>query len=46
MKNLKLASREQKEKTIVNVGGVEVGHGQVRPLKAFLENNVSTSSSS
>jgi 3-deoxy-7-phosphoheptulonate synthase len=29
MKNLKLASREQKEKTIVNVGGVEVGHGLV-----------------
>ena len=29
MKNLKLASREQKERTIVNVGGVEVGHGLV-----------------
>ncbi len=29
MKNLKLASREQKEKTIVNVGDVEVGHGLV-----------------
>ena len=29
MKNLKLASREQKERTIVNVGGVEVGNGLV-----------------
>jgi 3-deoxy-D-arabino-heptulosonate 7-phosphate (DAHP) synthase len=29
MKNLKLASREQKERTIVNVGDVEVGHGLV-----------------
>ena len=29
MKNLKLASREQKEKTIVNVGGVEIGRGLV-----------------
>jgi len=29
MENLKLASREQKERTIVNVGGVEVGHGLV-----------------
>jgi len=27
MKNLKLAAREQKERTIVNVGGVEVGRG-------------------
>ena len=29
MKNLKLASREQKERTIVNVGGVEVGRDLV-----------------
>ena len=29
MKNLKLASRDQKKRTIVNVGGVEVGHGLV-----------------
>ena len=27
MKNLKLASRDQKKRTIVNVGGVEVGRG-------------------
>jgi len=29
MKNLKLASREQNKRTIVNVGGVEVGRGLV-----------------
>lgn len=29
MKSLKLASREEKERTIVNVGGVEVGRGLV-----------------